>query len=66
MAKSTRWRVRVKRVSEDWIEVQAESALQAEEKAISIPNIVNVFAGSTISGEKPLDGPRALRVEDEE
>lgn len=49
-----RWRVRVSRKIEDWVECQADTAQEAELLASAFPGIVHVFPGSTISAEKPV------------
>lgn len=54
--KKKRWRVRVKRLLEDWIEVLATSPEEAEALAKITPNIVHVFPQMTMSGEKPIEG----------
>lgn len=60
------WRVRVMRRLEDWIDVKAETAEQAEKEAATRPGIVGVFTGSTVSGEKPLGLSFNPSIEDDE
>ena len=59
------WRVRVMRKVEDWVDVQASSALEAETEAYKLPNVVSVFGRSAIPGDKPIEGDRPLGVRDE-
>jgi len=54
MNKQKLWRVRVMRRAEDWVEIRAESAVQAEQQAATLPFIISVFARSAIPGDKPL------------
>lgn len=50
------WRVRVRKVVEDWVEVTAGSALEADAEAAKVPGVVGVVLGLTIPGDK-LAGP---------
>ena len=63
-SKLKRWRVRVRRSVEEWIEVQAENALQAETLASTMPFVLSVFGNSAISGDKPIDGPVPIGMTD--
>ena len=56
-SKLKRWRVRVNRKVETWIEVQAENALQAEALAATMPFVLNVFGNSALPGDRPVEGP---------
>lgn len=60
------WRVRVLRRAEDWIDVAADTAQLAEAKAATRPGVISVFAGSTISGEKPVGLTLNPMIEDDE
>ena len=55
MPKSKRWRVRVRRAVEQWVDVKADDALQAEQLAASLPQVVSVFGRSAIPGDRPVD-----------
>lgn len=67
MRRQKRWRVRVKRSIEDWVEIQTDNALQAEALAANLPGVISVFTRSAISGEKPVDHiPPVGVVEDED
>jgi hypothetical protein len=48
------YRVRVRRAVEDWVTVEAESPLQAEEKAATIPGVLSVFGKSALRGDRPV------------
>ena len=60
------WRVRVRKSVEDWVSIQADSALQAEELVINMPFILSVFNGSTIRGDRPVDQAIPVGVEENE
>lgn len=66
MRNQKRWRVRVVRKVEGWVDVDAETSLQAECRAASIPNIIHVYSGSTISGDKPVGQIAPVGVLDED
>jgi hypothetical protein len=57
--KAKRWRVRVRRTIEDWVEVQADTAELAEQQALTLPGIVYVMTNYTMSAEKPIEGKLA-------
>jgi hypothetical protein len=61
-----RWRVRVKRSIEDWVDVIADDPLQAELQAASIPGVISVFGKSAISGMRAVDQVPAAGVMDED
>lgn len=65
MNKQRRWRVRVIRQLEDWVEIKAETMEEANLLAAQRPGIVNVFIGSTISGEKPAGQVLPIGVADD-
>ena len=53
MARPSLWRVRVNRVNEAWVEVDAYSDVEAEAKARSVPGVVSVFGRSAIRVDEP-------------
>jgi len=63
-SKVKKWRVRVYKKVETWIEVQAENSLQAEALAANVPFVLSVFGNSAISGDKPIDGPVPIGMTD--
>jgi hypothetical protein len=63
--KKKRWRVRVWRKIEDWIEVQAEDTLQAEAIAITMPGVISVF-GQVIPANKAVERLPPVGVLDDE
>lgn len=66
MRRQQLWRVRVRKAVEDWVDVTADTPLQAEELAASIPNVISVFGKSAISGMKPVGQTIPVGVEDDE
>jgi hypothetical protein len=58
------WMVRVYRKVEMWVEIKAETALQAEAEAGKLPLVLNVFSGSAMRGDKPVEGPAPIHPED--
>ena len=58
------WRVRVRRLTEDWVELSAENGSQAEMAAAVLPGVINVFGRSAIPADRPVDS-RFVGVEDE-
>ena len=55
MPRTPTWRVRVYRKVEDWVDVEAQSALEAERDAANLPHVLSVFAKSAIRGDaEPL------------
>lgn len=66
MRRQRTWRVRVRRALEDWIDVQADSPLQAEELAATLPQVLSVFGGSAMRGDKPIDSIPPAGVQDDE
>jgi hypothetical protein len=63
--KLKRWRVRVRRSVDDWVEVMADDRLQAEAVAASMPFVLSVFGGSAIPANKAVDQIPPVGVEDE-
>lgn len=54
MARQPIWQVRVRRATEEWVSVEADTALHAEEQAATFPNVLSVFGKSAIRGDKPV------------
>lgn len=54
MRRQKLWRVRVNRVVEEWVDVSADTPLQAEQLAANLPKVISVFTGSALRGEKPV------------
>ena len=65
MARIPTWRVRVKRAIEDWVEVEAGSAVQAEDKAHDVPGVLSVFKKSAVRGDLTLEAERPAGVREE-
>lgn len=67
MKKQMTWRVRVRRAIEEWVDVQADTPQQAEEKAACLPQVLSVFGKSAMRGDKPLGQTvQAMGVVDDE
>ncbi len=66
MARIPSWRVRVKRSIEDWVDVEAGSAAEAEAKAVAVPGVLSVFQRSAVRGDLKLDAVRPVGVREEE
>jgi hypothetical protein len=67
MRKQRLWRVRVRKSVEDWVDVQADTPLQAEKLAATLPFVISVFTGSVIRGDRPIDqGPPVGVQEDDD
>ena len=67
MRKQKIWRVRVRKSIEDWVSVQADTPLQAEGLAATLPFVLSVFGGSAMRGDKPVEGMTPpIGVEDDE
>lgn len=66
MRRQKTWRVRVKRSIEDWVDIQADTPLQAETLAATMPGVIFVFSQSTIRGDKPIDRVPDAGVEDDD
>lgn len=65
MQKKKRWRVRVLRKVDVWLEIIAEDQDAAEKEAAFRPGVVSVFKGSTMSGEKPVGSVYPIGVEED-
>lgn len=65
MKKKLVWRVRVMRANEEWVDIEADDALQAETNAAILPRVISVFARSAIRGDKPLGQTLQAGIEDE-
>jgi hypothetical protein len=61
-----RWRVRVKRTIEDWVEISASTKPEAEKAASTMAGVVAVLPGMTISGEKPSGYMIPIGIEDDD
>lgn len=49
------WRVRVMKKIEDWVDVSAATAFEAEVEALRVPNVLSVFGKSAIPADRPTD-----------
>lgn len=58
------WRVRVTRRVEDWVEVTATSAAEAEAQARNYAGVLSVITGVTTPADKPLAIGQRAPVED--
>lgn len=54
MLKQQRYRVRVMRKVEDWVEVLALDQNQAEQEAVKMPHVLSVFSKSAIRADRPI------------
>lgn len=54
MPRPTPWRVRVSRVMEQWVEVQAFTEAGAESAARVLPGVVNVFKPAIPAGDEEV------------
>jgi hypothetical protein len=61
-----RWRVRVKRTVEDWVEISASTKQEAEKAASTMAGVASVLPGMTISGEKPSGYMIPIGIEDDD
>jgi hypothetical protein len=66
MRKQKLWRVRVYRKVEEWVTIKADTALQAEELAITLPFVLSVFGKSAMPGNKAVDSLSAVAMVEEE
>ena len=55
--KLKQWRVRVQRAEEVWVAVEAETAAEAEAKAVGLPRVVSVFGRSAVPGDYIASDP---------
>jgi hypothetical protein len=58
------WRVRVKKVTEDWIDVEAMTPELAEQEAAKVPFVLSVFPKSAMRGEISLFPGRLTALEE--
>jgi hypothetical protein len=65
MAQLPTWRVRVMRKVEDWVDVQATTAQEAETYAYNIPGVLSVFGKSAIRGDMPIEGDTVVGVRED-
>lgn len=68
MNNQKRWRVRVIRRQEDWAEIKAADATEAEQLAANLPGVISIMTGMTMSAEKPVHerAPLGLLDDDDE
>lgn len=66
MRKQKIWRVRVYRKIEDWVDVSADTPLQAEQQASILPGVLSIFSGLTIRGDKPISQLSPVGVVEDE
>ena len=59
------WRVRVSRLLESWVDVEAYTASEAHAEAWNFPGVRNVFPGSAIRTDEVSDAERPVGVRDE-
>ena len=59
------WRVRVKRAQESWVEVQSHTAADAEDEAMKVPGVMQVFARSAMRADEAAAPERPAGVRDE-
>ena len=52
----------MKRAIEDWVDVEAESAVEAEQKAIAVPGVLSVFSRSAVRGDFVAEADRPVGV----
>lgn len=65
MRKQMIWRVRVRRAVEEWVDIQADTALQAEEQAAMLPQVLSVFGKSAMRGDRPIGSTSPLSILDD-
>lgn len=66
MHKQKPWRVRVIRKVEEWVDIQATTPLEAEILAANLPQVLSVFTGSAIRGDKPIEFIPLVGVEEDD
>ena len=66
MSRIPTWRVRVRRAIQDWVDVDAATAAEAEDKANDVPGVISVFKKSAVRGDLRLDADRPPGVRDDE
>lgn len=68
MQMKKRWKVRVIRRMEDWTEIKAADATEAEALAANLPGVISILTGMTMSAEKPVSErvPLGLMDNDDE
>lgn len=47
----------MKRAEEVWVSVEAETAAEAEAKAVALPRVLSVFGSSAVPGDKRVSDP---------
>lgn len=59
------WKVRVKRLIEDWVDVNAHTAREAEDLARVLPGVSFVYAPSAVPADKVAEKGPAIGVEED-
>ena len=59
------WRVRVKKTIEDWVDVDAFTAIEAETEAYKLFGVVSVFPRSAIRTDEVKEDERPIGVREE-
>ena len=59
------WRVRVKRAQESWVEVQSHTAAGAEEEAMKVPGVLQVFGKSAVRADEATAPERPAGVRED-
>ena len=52
----------MKRAIEDWVDVEAESAVEAEQTAIAVPGVLSVFSRSAVRSDFVAESERPAGV----
>lgn len=63
--RATTWRVRVKRAQEAWVEVSAHTAAGAEDEAMKVLGVMQVFGRSAVRSDEAAAPERPAGVRDE-
>lgn len=61
------WRVRVKRATEAWVDIESTSAAEAELAALGLPGVIYVFGRSAVRGDEAAipERPAGVREDDD-
>lgn len=65
MARRLPFKVRVHKLVELWVDVEASTPAEAEAEAVKVPGVVSVFAKSAMRADRPADEPGPISVEDD-
>jgi hypothetical protein len=65
MSRPLTWRVRVKRLTDEWVQVEADDPIDAEREAYKVPRVQSVIGGSAIRADFTPPEARPLGVMDE-